>query len=74
MIIQSVRIPLDRGRFIVKALVAQHFRCIMMVARHIVGLGQGAIGQDSWLIVVPACYRGLSFHFRYLHFRHLEQD
>lgn len=72
MIVQSMRVPLDRGRLELKVLVAQHFRRVVVVARHIIRLGQGAVGQDSWLIVVPTSNRGLSLHFRCLHLGHLQ--
>ena len=52
MIIQSVRVPLDRSRLIFKVLIAQHFRGVMVTSSHIVRLGQ--CSQDPRLTVVSA--------------------
>lgn len=72
MIIQSMGVSLDRGRLVLEILIAQHFGRV--VARHIVRLGQGAVGQHPRLVVVPARDGRLALHLgNRLHFRHLEE-
>ena len=63
MIIQSVRVPLDRSRLIFKVLIAQHFRGVMVTSGHIVRLGQ--CSQDPRLTVVSASDGRLAFHLGY---------